>query len=308
MFETPILLLIFNRPKTTRRVFEQIKQVKPKYFFIAADGPRYGNPEDISKCAEARAISREIDWDCELKTLFRIENRGCGYGPAEAITWFFEQVEQGIVLEDDCLPSQGFFPFCEELLERFKDDEKIGIISGFNKMSGWEKKKSYTYSYLGDTWGWAGWRRSWQYFDYDMTSWELDTVKAKVRNTLQNNKLFEIYSKEFNYCRYENTQNHIWDCQWLFARLSNNMCSIVPAVNLINNIGYGEDATHTFTANQAKTYILSEEISFPLKHHPYKINRFFDKIVFERFLNLQKISLFKKIYLKLIKMITNTNR
>ena len=146
MFETPILLLLFNRPQTAQKVFDEIKKIKPKYLYIAADGPRKDKPEDYSKCAETRQIIHQIDWECEVKTLFRDKNRGCGLGPAEAITWFFEHVEQGIILEDDCLASNSFFSFCEETLELYKNDARIFVISGYNPIGRWGYSTN-TYSF-----------------------------------------------------------------------------------------------------------------------------------------------------------------
>ncbi|WP_080055446.1 hypothetical protein [Spirosoma aerolatum] len=303
MLSTPVLLIVFNRPEIAKKALYQISLAKPKYLYIAADGPRHAKPDDIQKCAETREIVKQIDWQCELKTLFQEENKGCGYGPAEAISWFFSHVEQGIILEDDCLPSPSFFNFCEELLIKYKNDERIGIISGFNKMPGWKKKSySYTYSFLGDTWGWAGWRRSWQLFDYKMSLWNVIDEKDKVKKVLKNDHLYEIISKEFNYCA-NNDQNHIWDCQWLFARLVNSLSTIIPNENLIQNVGFGPDATHTFTEGQAKTTLKASSIQFPLVHHEYKIDRLYERIIFERFLNPNKILLPKKILLKCLKII-----
>src|SRR5450759_4497034 len=121
-FETPVLFLIFNRSDTTQQVFNQIRQIKPKYLFVAADGPRLDRPVEIEKCLETKSIIQQIDWDCELKSLFSETNLGCRVGVSSAITWFFENVEQGIILEDDCLPDLSFFPYCENLLNKYKDD------------------------------------------------------------------------------------------------------------------------------------------------------------------------------------------
>jgi hypothetical protein len=173
MLLTPVLFIIFNRPGTTQQVFDAIKQQKPKYLFVAADGPRPDKPDDKEKCKATRAIIDQVDWDCNLKTLFRDENRGCGYGPAEAITWFFDHVEEGIILEDDCLPSPYFFKFCSVILERYKSDTRIGIISGTNPLIRWNiNQKDYIFSRFGSTWGWATWRRAWMYFDHEMNNWE----------------------------------------------------------------------------------------------------------------------------------------
>lgn len=309
MFETPILLITFNRPIHTAAVLTEIKKQKPKYLFVFQDGLRINNIDDIEKCEQVRSIiQNEIDWDCELKTMYENQNLGCGYGPSKAITWFFKNVESGIILEDDCIPSPSFFLFCAELLIKFKYDTRIGMISGFNKMPGWKKEEqSYIYSYLGDNWGWAGWRRSWEFFDYNMPTWNSQYAKIRIKNVLKNDKLYEIYSSEFNYCS-NNFQTDIWDCQWLFARLSNSMCTVIPTVNLIQNIGFGTDATHTFTPNSLIQMLKCQNLSFPLKHKYFKIDKYYDKLLFERFINTKKVSFVKKIILKVIKILTGTNK
>ena len=153
MFNTPVLLIIFNRPLHTQKIFDQIKKIKPKHLFIVGDGPRPHRPDDIQKCAATRKIIEQIDWDCKLRTLFRNENRGCGHGPAEAISWFFEHVEAGIILEDDCLPDISFFPFCELLLKEYKNDSNIFLISGTNPLQKWKENKSvYFEAKFGWTW------------------------------------------------------------------------------------------------------------------------------------------------------------
>ncbi|HEY3387536.1 MAG TPA: hypothetical protein VGK46_13560, partial [Saprospiraceae bacterium] len=158
---TAVLLVIFNRPQTTRLVFEAIRKAKPPRLYVAADGPRIGVDSDIFNCREAREIIKGVDWDCELKTYFREEDLGCGLGPSTAFSWFFEHEEEGIILEDDCLPSQNFFWFCEELLERYRHDNRIMHVGGNNFLNGWQKDNDYSYyfSRSGHIWGWATWRR-----------------------------------------------------------------------------------------------------------------------------------------------------
>jgi len=242
MFDTPILLLIFNRPNHARTVLRRIREVKPKQFFIVADGPRVGNEHDQAMCQLTRDTVMElIDWECELKTLFREENLGCGLGPANGITWFFQQVEAGIILEDDCMPSLSFFTFCEVLLAKYRDSEKIFAISGFNYCEKWlEKKYDYFFS-DGGNWGWASWRRAWQFFDYSMTSWEgiYHDKKKKVRD------FYPAFDSIYNKIKSENYD--AWDIQWHYARLYHNGLSITPAFNLVSNIGFDSAGTHTLS-------------------------------------------------------------
>src|SRR6478736_1770065 len=170
-FETPILFIVFNRPDTTRVVFEAIRKVKPKKLYIAADGIRSKVKSDEENCAKVRAIVNDVDWECDVKTLFHEENLNCGKAPSTAISWLFENEEEGIILEDDCLPSTSFFLFCEELLERYRYDSRVMHIGGNNFLNGWQKDNDYSYyfSRSGHIWGWATWRRAWNKFDFDIS-------------------------------------------------------------------------------------------------------------------------------------------
>ena len=171
LFETPVLFLIFNREDTTQKVFNVLRRQKPKYLYVAADGPRKNKEGEAEKCRRTRDIINQVDWDCELKTLFREENRGCKMAVSSAISWFFEQVEQGIILEDDCLPHPSFFPFCEELLIRYKDDDRIGHIGGNCFLPGLiEDGLSYDFCSISHIWGWASWRRVWKNYDVNFSS------------------------------------------------------------------------------------------------------------------------------------------
>ncbi len=307
MYKTPVLLIIFNRPHISQKIFDVIKQIKPKYLYVAADGPRKNKPDDIKKCHAARNILNQVDWECELKTLFRDSNMGCGKGPADAITWFFEHVEQGVILEDDCLPDQSFFPFCEELLNRFRYDHKISVISGTNPLLKWkEKKSSYVYSTLGGTHGWATWRRAWKNFDYTATLWNTAQGKERVKKTLNNKLFYDHFSTEFD-TYFKCQRNDVWDFQWLFCRLAHFSYSIVPNRNLISNIGFNEYATHTLKSSDLMAGLPTYKMDFPLKHTEFKIDRLYDRIVFERFINPKKRTISKRIFLKIIKIITRTN-
>ena len=270
MFETPILLLVFNREDKTRRVFEVIRQQKPKYLFVAADGARKNKPDEAEVCQRVREIATQIDWDCELKTLFREENLGCKLAVSSAITWFFENIEQGIILEDDCLPDPSFFPFCEELLSKYKDDTRIGSIGGLNhfpELIG--EKLSYDFCSFtcSSGCGLATWRRAWKNFDINFPFWDEQRDK---RSFLFCNKREEIYFSSF-IPDVLNNRNGLsaWDTQWYFTLRSQNQLSIVPAVTLVTNIGIGDpDATHT-TRKQNKHLFSASAISFPLKHPKY---------------------------------------
>lgn len=242
-FDTPILFLVFNRPDVTRIVLDRIKMIKPIKLFVAADGPRLNNESDIQKCKEVKEIIDGIDWDCEVVTLFRESNLGCKYAVSGAISWFFNQVEEGIILEDDILPDISFFNFCNQMLARYRNDERIGHISGFNSAGIWDYHRSdYFFAKLGSIWGWATWSRAWKTYDVNLKKWELTAVKKKVLRMFpeqirsERRKLYnDVYQNKID----------TWDYQWTFSRLINNQLSIIPVRNLINNIGFNEDATHT---------------------------------------------------------------
>ena len=164
---SPVLFIIYNRPETTRQTFEAIKNVQPQRLYIAADGPKTN--KDIPLCAETKEILQSINWLCDIKTLFRENNLGCKKAVSSAISWFFDQEEMGIILEDDCLPAVDFFIFCDEMLQKYKDKDEISIISGCNFQHG--KKRgdfSYYFSHLTHIWGWASWRRVWNDYSLNM--------------------------------------------------------------------------------------------------------------------------------------------
>ena len=267
--KSPVLFLVFNRPDTTRRVFEAIRQAQPSQLFIAADGPREGKSGEAEKCADVRRIVHEgIDWDCEVKTLFRDENLGCKAAVSRAIDWFFEHVEEGIILEDDCLPHPTFFRFCEELLNKYRDDERIGQISGDNFQFG-KKRTEYSYYFSRYThiWGWATWRRAWKNYDVDMKSWPEIRDNGWLQDWLGNKKLVHYWMRIFE-MTYQGEIN-TWDYQWTFTCWIRNCLTILPNVNLVSNIGFSAGATHTSHKNDKSANIPVEAMEFPLRHPPF---------------------------------------
>lgn len=241
----PVLIIIFNRPILAGKVISHIRRAKPAQMFVAADGPRDNVANEQSLCQRTRAeVLGQVDWHCEIKTLFQEKNLGCGLGPATAITWFFENVEEGIVLEDDCLPSDCFFPFCQQMLSRYRDDRRILAVSGTNILREWKKTKfDYVFSLYGGNWGWATWRRSWKLVDFEMKSWRLAESKRHVYDVLGDYQQGKGVSRWFD--SVSSSPDGIWDYQWFYARLMNSGLSIVPTKNMVSNIGFGADATHT---------------------------------------------------------------
>lgn len=249
MFETPILFMIFNRADTTAQVFNEIRKIKPKKLFIAADGPREGVEDDIRKCRQTREIASQIDWNCEVKTLFRDNNRGCGLAPAENITWFFEHVDRGVILEDDCLPHSSFFLYCEEMLKFYENDIRVAQITGDNFQHGKKRGKgSYFFSKYTHICGWATWRSRWKYYDFYLNKAQ-EYRKAKlIEKKCTNQKEVQFWYRKLDMLS-DGRRKDIWDYQWMFACWNRNGLSAVPNVNLISNIGFHSEATHTVSYN-----------------------------------------------------------
>lgn len=263
--ETPILFLVFNRPDCTARVFEAIRLHKPKKLYVAADGYRLNKDGEKELCAEVRKIATNIDWDCELKTLFRDENLGCGKAVSSAIDWFFEHVEEGIILEDDCLPSQSFFKYCTELLELYRNNENIYTISGNNFHNKSFTENSYYFSAYSHTWGWATWKRAWRRYDLTLRSINDEELYENLKYYFSN-KLIVNYWFD-SYIRFKQAPiASIWDYQWMFLVWYSKGINIIPNVNLVQNIGFGESATHTINTKSSLSNIKAMEIEILI--HP----------------------------------------
>ncbi len=289
---TAVLLVIFNRPDTTKRVFEAIRKAKPPRLYIAADGPRPGVTGDQERCSEARMIKHEVDWDCRVKTLFSETNLNCGIGPSSAFTWFFEHEEYGIILEDDCLPSQSFFWYCQELLERYRHDNRIMHIGGNNFLNGWQKDNSYSYyfSKSGHIWGWATWRRAWNMFDYNIHLYH-ELKQKNYFDSLFSGPLEKVYRLRKFDKTVSSSRVDWWDYQWDFARYVNSGLAIVPKNNLVKNLGFGKDATHTHNGNSKIALLDADTIDFPLKHPPFVMRDFeSDNRYFKNFIKDAMIS------------------
>ncbi len=271
--EIPVLFMIFNRPETTKQVFEAIRKEKPRRLFVAADGPRHNKPGEDEKCAEVRKIATAVDWECDVKTLFREKNLGCGRAPAGGISWFFEHVEEGIILEDDCLPSHDFFLFCAELLQRYRNDNRVMEIGGNNLLQNQSENDEYSYYFSNHNmiWGWATWRRAWKVYDFEMSLYK------KIRDTEYLDTCFNS-THELNYFKwvFDKTIANIknvswWDYQWEFLRRINSGLTVVPQKNLVVNLGIGSNATHTKDPDGAGHGLKLENLDFPLKHPEFML-------------------------------------
>jgi hypothetical protein len=262
IYNVPILFIIFNRPEVAKKSFDSIKKRKPKKLYIACDGARPNKEGEKEKVEATRsAILDSIDWDCEIKTLFQSENLGCGQGVFTAISWFFNNESQGIILEDDCVANESFFIFMEEMLERFKNDLRIGMIAGTNPIKV-VSEFSYVFSKYKSCWGWATWARSWKQMDYNM-SWRKHDEKSVINNCGFNGLDYKVWHKKM--INAELNKHNIWDHQWYYSLSMQNQLCVYPKTNLVSNIGFGKDATNTWFT---ETYIESEELTFPLIHNP----------------------------------------
>ncbi len=244
--QTAVLFLVFNRPDTTAQVFEAIRQAKPPRLYVAADGPREAKDGEAERVARVREIATAVDWPCEVKTLFREKNLGCGYAVKTAIDWFFSNEDMGIILEDDTLPSQSFFWFCQEMLRKFESNQSIMCVTGTNITQGLFFSGGYFFSRYALMWGWASWRRAWSHYDFALEDWQA----LKRRNWLSSLGLGGLpFRRKWEYI-FDLTQRKSldptwWGYQWIYTCWLSNGLTVAPAKNLIRNIGYTDDATHT---------------------------------------------------------------
>ncbi|GGG32996.1 nucleotide-diphospho-sugar transferase [Hymenobacter glacieicola] len=269
--QTAVLLLIFNRPDTTRQVFEAVRRARPPRLYVAADGPRATHPTDAATCAAARAVVADVDWPCQVFTLFRTTNLNCGVGPATALDWFFQHEEAGIILEDDCVPAPSFFRFCEELLLRYRHDTRVLHIGGNNFSREARRPRptgadSYYFSTQVNSWGWASWRRAWQLYDFHLRDYPQLAAEGKLRG-LYSSWLENRYrlSKISSLVGLPQPPD-VWDYQWHFTIVAHAGLCIVPAVNLVGNIGFGEQGTHTLDATDEFANVPTTDLTFPLRH------------------------------------------
>lgn len=310
MFKTPILLVTFNRPEHTRRVLEVILKQEPQALYVSQDGAREGNENDRIKCQEVRDVVKELTdayafghKDFRLHTLYQKQNLGCGPGPSAGITWLFENEEQGIIIEDDCVLADSGFRFYEELLNRYKDDERISAITATNLLLKWRSSRSpYLFSTVGSgTLGcWAGWSRAWKKFDYFITAWEEAAQREVLRKNFVRKEYYEYYTKIFDSCRKQ--QNHMWDYQWFFAKMLYGTMTIVATKNMVSNIGFDAAGTHTQSPSSLANFPLYET-DFPMKVVPMKRDELYDWVAFQRYYYPKKKTLLRRIILKMIELI-----
>lgn len=289
-----VLFLVFNRPETTVRVFEAIRVAQPSRLYIAADGPRADRLGEADRCKEVRQITTSVDWPCEVRTLFRNDNLGCRRAVSEAISWFFKHEEEGIILEDDCLPHQDFFSWSSAMLTRYRTDPRVMCVTGNNfqsDMTTWPY--SYYYSIYNHCWGWASWRRAWALYDADLTMFE----PAAAKSLLSKISCFPGFVPAWmNNLEKVRSGFDTWDYQWTWSCWLQGGLTCTPRVNLVSNIGFGPDATHTKSVESAEANL--PVVTFP---PPYaapllvKAAPLFDNEVTSKHFALNNPSLFKRI-------------
>lgn len=278
--QTAVLFLVFNRPETTKQVFEAIRQAKPPRLYVAADGAREGKLGEAERVELVRRIATEVDWPCKVKTLFRDKNLGCKQAVSSGIDWFFDNEEQGIILEDDCLPHPDFFTFCETLLNRYASDERVWVITGDNFQDGQKRGDgSYYFSRYNHVWGWASWRRAWTKRDMSIRFWPQWKVSPEWKACVPDKIERKYWSNIFD-LMYRNKFD-TWDYPWTASVWYGNGLTATPHVNLVTNIGFGPDSSHTTSSDsplaRISTYAIGELI------HPDFItqNQTADRYVFD---------------------------
>lgn len=280
----PIVLMIFNRPDLTEHVFAAIAEARPRKLLVIADGPRPERAGEAEKCAAARAIVERVDWECDVLKNYSDINMGCARRPATGLRWVFEQVEEAIILEDDCVPHPTFFPFCEELLEKYRDDERVMHISGNNFLFHQKSMPfSYFFSHYCLSWGWATWRRAFQYYDPEIKLWPTLADTSWLLDLLGDPRAVDHWNKVYDLTYASMDTVNTWDFQWVFACWAQRGLSILPNTNLVSNVGFREDATHTKRAEHKCANSATMEMIFPLKHPACMMrDREADQIIFQQ--------------------------
>lgn len=269
MTDTPVVFILFNRPDTTSRVFDAIRLARPSQLLLIADGPRPDRPGEAESCAKARRVVEEIDWPCKVLKNYSDVNLGCKKRISSGLDWVFEQVEEAIILEDDCLPDETFFRYCQDLLCYYRYDERIAHIGGANFQFGNRRTEhSYYFSRYSHVWGWATWRRAWLNYDVDLALWPELREGNWLCDLLGDGRLVAHWMDIFD--RLYRAEIDTWDYQWSFSCMVNGCLALIPNVNLITNIGFGPDATHCSETNMMAE-VANSPMAFPLVHPPFMI-------------------------------------
>ena len=264
---TPILFCIFNRPNVTQQVFQAIKRHQPEKLFICADGPRTDLPQEAHLVQQARHIATQVDWDCELRTNFSEVNLGCKHRMASGVSWAFEHTDELIIIEDDCLPDPTFFSFCTALLDRYRNNEQIMMISGDNfqpPSTRSNQTASYYFSRWTHIWGWATWKRAWQHFDVEMGDWPQTASRSAIETWCDSTSEIDHWTNLFN--AQHAGEIDTWDFPWMYTCWKRNGLTVLPRHNLVTNLGFSASATHTTDTNSRLANLPVQPIKTPLIH------------------------------------------
>jgi hypothetical protein len=261
---TPVVFCIFNRPQTAARVFAAIAEARPPKLLVVADGPRPNHPEDVVGCRDSRALVERVNWDCEVRTRFASVNIGSTLRIPTGLDWVFENEEQAIILEDDCLPHPDLFRFCDELLAKYRDDERVAQIGGSNLQYGRNRTAdSYYFSRFTHIWGWATWRRAWRRYDASLSTWPPVRDTPWLHGLLGDAKQERYWRRIFD--RVASGRQDAWDYQWTYACWRSEALCALPSANLVSNIGHGPLSSHTRVRSPLAN-VPTEPLDFPLRH------------------------------------------
>jgi hypothetical protein len=277
---SPVVLTLFSRPELVREVFNRIRSARPPKLFLISDAGR--TPNEDEKVRMSQAIAEAVDWPCEVFKNYSDKNMGAKMRLATGITWVFEHVDRAIILEHDCLPDPTFFRFCEDLLEKYKDDERVMHISGDNVQQGnpsFKCPESYYFSIVPHTWGWATWARAWKHYDVNIRLWPQAKKERWLENVFEDSAVLERW--EYRFEQYYRGEAQSWDGQWAFACFINSGLSINPRVNMVSNIGFGPEALNTKNPEDEGANVPAFPLPFPLVHpHAILPNRASDAYSF----------------------------
>ena len=293
----PVTLILFNRPDLTLQVFRRIREARPRQLFLIADGPRPEHPEDERLCAAARGMVDQVDWDCDVRRDFAESNIGCGVRPASGITWVLEQVDRTIILEDDALPHPSFFPWCEEMLERYAADERVMQVCGPSPWAAeWDSPYSYWFSRTLECTGWATWARAWRHHDMRIVTWPELRGTDWLRDLSTDPRFLANWSRLFDTAYLARNDVDYWDYQWVFAIWSRSALTVMPRANLITNLGYRLDGTHTTSPRNKYANLPAGSLGFPLRHPPRVLRESgYDRIAIPRHYERPRPSLTERV-------------
>jgi len=280
--DTPVVLIVFNRPDLTGRVLECIRKAKPSKLFVVCDGARSDGPRDDDRVAAVRRmIADNVDWSCEVYTNYAGVNLGCRERPASGINWVFSLVEEAIFLEDDCLPDQSFFSFCAEMLIRYRNDERVMHVNGTNFIAPYLKPRdSYFFSKYVWVWGWATWRRAWKHYDYTMASWE--KLSQSLNASFDSRREQAYWIRTFDDARRDWRTAQAWDFPWIYSCWTRSGLAVTPSANLVENLGFRSDATHTIDIS-SHLRIQAGKLNSNRRSVPVRRSRFRDDMMFRMY-------------------------